>query len=179
MYTSLTSPKACILRCYAFWQLTIRTSALWKTGSARSRSRALMPYWGGCFLQTSPRITLPNSSKKVNNFMWSKWCSFQIGWNITGLEVCRHLINLIIAHLFNENVLLPNQKKMSSFTKIPLSLFYSIFRAAWKSHPADADLRTFNTSLGWRIDPVCRSVDIKYEPLAERWSPSADSSDCQ
>lgn len=181
MYAFLISLKACTLRCYAFLQLTTHTSALWKTGSVRSRSRALMPYWGGCFLQTLRRITLPNSSKKVNNFIWSKQCSFQIGWHTVGLEACSCLIHLIILHLYNESVLMPSQKKCqkSSFTKFPLSLFYSIFHAAWKSHPADADLGTFNTSLSWWIDPIRRSIDIKYESLAECWSPSEDSSDCQ
>lgn len=170
----LTAPQACTLHCYAFWPLTIHTSALWRTGSARSRSPAPMPYWGGCFLQTWRRITLPNSSKKVTNVLWSKQCSFPSGWNTVGLEACSHSVHVIVLHWRNNR-----EKVRSYFTKIPLSLFYSLLRAAWKSYPADADLGTLNTPLSWRIDPIRRSVDIKYESLAECWSPSEDSSDSQ
>lgn len=67
----------------------------------------------------------------------------------------------------------------SSFTKVPLFLLYSLFHAAWKSHPADADPGTFDPSLSWRIDPLCRSVDLEHESLAGSWGPTGDSAGCQ
>lgn len=65
------------------------------------------------------------------------------------------------------------------FTQILLFVFSSLFHAAWESHPADADPGTSDPSVSWRIDPLCRGVDLKHESFAGSWSPTGDSAGCQ
>lgn len=67
----------------------------------------------------------------------------------------------------------------SSYTNIPLFLFHSLFHAAWKSHAADADPGTSDSCLSWRIDPLCRSVDLEHESPAGSWGPTGNSAGCQ
>lgn len=138
-------PKGCTLPCWGSWPPTTPTCASWMTGSVRSRSPALTPCSGGCSSPTWPRTTLPNSSKKVNNFIPSKF--FPNGLEYSGFG------RVLILHWYNRNASML-QMLVVQFYQGPVVFVVQPFPCCLEITPS------------W-----CRSWNIWPFSQLENWSP--------